>query len=316
MERNPPRTYPAARLPTPTQYVYSGMLITVSNAGSDHVPTFRFRGGGWVKQTHSVTFSRMTPGSLAANGGPGYVWAARKSTAADGLLKDIALSFGVQYLVIDVGDIANSNCWIFVNPPAGLTGIGDLTNNMTADAWDSPSSGGAGEDTGTSGGTAEGAGGWIWGQFGQTLCQPGLPPFPNSPSRRRRYAAVYNFLTNAVAPPPANPFVDMAVESLFTVSELGTPSFSSGPNADPFGRGDEQYEPVPGGSSIPPTRQPISTLRLSRRRIAVRMSEWTSWGPAAIAPTRAAPASRTNVLEFTAGNERQLQEQQLCLAPA
>ena len=217
-----------------TQYVYSGMLITVSNAVVTTSPPFAFEVEDGVKQTHSVTFEDDA-GSPVANGGPGYVWAARKSTAATWTVGATSRSFGVQYLVIDVGDIANSNCWIFVNPPAGLTGIGDLTNNMTADAWDQPSSGGAGIEgcPGTSGGTAEGAGGWIWGQFGQTLCQPGFTVSKFAQSTN--YAAVYNFLTNAVAPPPANPFVTWQ-SNYFTVAELGTPSFS-GPNADPFGKG-------------------------------------------------------------------------------
>jgi len=146
-----------------TKFVYSGMLITVSNAVNTAAPPFAFEVEDEVKQKESVSFE-YDAGSPVANGTGGYVWGVRKSTASPWAIGTQARSYGVQYMVIDVGDIANSNAWIFVNPIDGTT---NHLFAMTPDALDnSPTGAGEGYRR------REGPGGWIWGQFGDAICQP------------------------------------------------------------------------------------------------------------------------------------------------
>jgi hypothetical protein len=179
-------------------FMYAGMLVSVLDSVASSGPPFAFEVEDGVKQANPVSFE-FDAGSAVPSGG-GYVWGARKSTASTWTFGTTVRSYGTQYMVIDVGDIVNSNCWIFVNPPAGLNNIGDLTNNLSPDAWNPASAGGVGEDTG---GT-EGAGGWVWGQFGASTCQPGM--IVTKFAMSTNYTQVYNFLAGIVPPPPA-PFV-------------------------------------------------------------------------------------------------------------
>jgi len=191
-------------------------------------------------------------------------------------------------MVIDVGDLANSNCWIFVNPtdgnPAHLFA-------MTPDANDPPSSGGVGEDIGAN----EGAGGWIWGQFGSTTCQPGL--IVTKFAMSTNYTDVYNFLAGA-APPPADPFTTWK-SNYFSVAELGTPSFS-GANADPFGKGMSNTNQFLAGFN--PTNAAayvhITSISKTNSGTDIRVDYLGASGDSTYT---GGPASRTNVLEFTAG---------------
>jgi hypothetical protein len=271
-----------------TQYVYAGMLITVSNAVVTAAPPFAFEVEDEVKQKEPVSYEDDA-GSPVANGAGGYVWAARKSTGATWTIGTQARTYGVQYMVIDVGDIANSNCWIFVNPPDG--NVADLFA-MTPDAWDLPASGGAGEDAGG----GEGAGGWIWGQYGAAaVCQPGFTVSKFAMSTN--YADVYNFLAGA-APPPANPFATWQT-NYFTSGELANPAFS-GPNADPLGKGMSNTNQFLAGFN--PTNAAaylhITSVSKTNSSTDIRVDYLGASGDSTYSPGF---ASRTNVLEFTAG---------------
>jgi hypothetical protein len=272
----------------PGGFVYAGMLVTVTSA-PPHVasPPFSFEVEDGVKQANPVSFE-FDAGSAMTSGG-GYVWAARKSTAATWTIgTGPARTLGVQYMVIDVGDIVNSNCWIFVNPTDGNP---SHLFAMTADAHDPPSSGGVGEDIGAT----EGAGGWIWGQFGAATCQPGL--IVTKFAMSTNYTDVYNFLAG-VAPPPADPFVTWQ-SNYFTLAELGNPSFS-GPGADPFGKGMSNTNQFLAGFNPTNSAAYLHIISISKTNsgVDIRVDYLGASGDNTYSPGF---TSRTNVLEFTAG---------------
>jgi hypothetical protein len=272
-----------------TQYVYAGMLITVSNAVPTTAPPFAFEVEDEVKQKESVTFEDDA-GSPVANGTGGYVWGIRKSTASTWVIGTQARTYGMQYLVIDVGDIINSNAWIFVNP---------VDNNsahlfaMTPDAFDNSPTGG-GEDFGG----GEGAGGWIWGQYGAaTVCQPGFTVSKFAMSTN--YADVYNFLAGATPPPTGDPFTTWQ-SNYFSMAELGTASFS-GPNADPFGKGMSNTNQFLAGFNPTNATAYLHIISITKTNSGtdIRVDYLGANGDSTYS---GGPASRTNVLEFSTGS--------------
>ena len=292
----PVKDFSTTTITDATQYVYAGMLITVSNAVSTADPPFAFEVEDEVKQQESVTFEYDAGSPVATNGAGGYVWAVRKSTGATWSIgTNNVRSYGVQYMVIDVGDIANSNAWIFVNPAAGYHNIGDLTNNMTADAYDPPSSGGGGEDAKN----GEGAGGWIWGQYGAaTVCQPGFTVSKFAMSTN--YTDVYTFLAGVAPPPSGDPFATWQT-NYFTSGELANPAFS-GPNADPLGKGMSNTNQFLAGFN--PTNAAayvhITAISKTNSGADIRVDYLGANGDSNDGLTPPL-ASRTNVLEFTVG---------------
>ncbi len=269
-----------------TKFVYAGMLITVSNAVVTTSPPFSFEVEDKVKQQEPVSFE-YDAGSPVSSGA-GYVWGVRKSTASPWAIgTNTVRTYGTQYMVIDVGDIINSNAWIFVNP---------TDNNsahlfaMTPDAFDNSPTGG-GEDFGG----GEGAGGWIWGQFGDAVCQAGFTVSKFAMSTN--YADVYNFLAGA-APPPANPFTTWQ-SNYFSMAELGTPSFS-GPNADPFGKGMSNTNQFLAGFNPTNAAAYLHIISITKTNSGtdIRVDYLGASGDSTYS---GGPASRTNVLEFSTG---------------
>ena len=269
-----------------TKYVYSGMLITVSNAVVTANPPFAFGVEDKVQQQEPITFGAGLGSPVAS--GSGYVWACRKNVIGPWAFGTTVRSFGTQYMLIDVSDVANSNTWFYVNPTDN--NVAHLTN-MTADVIDNNPAG-----AGANAGNGQGAGGFFWGQFGGSgTCQPGFTVTKLAVSTN--YADVYNFLAGA-APPPADPFTKWQT-NYFTLVELGTPSFS-GPGADPFGKGMSNTNQFLAGFN--PTNAAayvhITSISKTNSGVDIRVDYLGASGDTTYI---GGPASRTNVLEFTVG---------------
>jgi PKD repeat protein len=190
------------------KYVYAGMSITVSNAVSGSPPWSGTMEVGTAIDNPTYEHNAMAP---VASGG-GYVWYCRTATDTSWVPGSTVRNYGVQYQVIVAGDLSGTNTWIFVNPAASSTnyaaGQNDHINlyTMSADTHDGA---GDGEDA------QDGVGGWMWGQYGETVCQAAFTVSKLAVSTN--YASVYAWLN----PPPAC----SAPTAAFTT----TPTPASGP---------------------------------------------------------------------------------------
>ncbi len=112
------------------------------------------------------------------------------------------------------------------------------------------------------------------------------------------YSTVYNFLTATNSSPPADPFTTWQ-SNYFSLVELGSASFS-GPNADPFGKGMSNTNQFLAGFN--PTNATayvhITSITKTNSGTDVRVDYLGASGDSTYT---GGPASRTNVLEFTAG---------------
>jgi len=131
-DEEPAKSIAANAVTDTTQIAYLGMSVTVTSAPTGpntwdftFIP-FTTPGGGDVTHNKART-------SVAAAGGGQYRWYTHNNGFDSLVSGNINRSYGTQYKVFIVGDIANSNCWVFVDPPDNTT---NSLFAMTPDAHD------------------------------------------------------------------------------------------------------------------------------------------------------------------------------------
>lgn len=201
-----------------TQFAYLGMSITVTSAPATPA-TWDFTllptaPGGNVTHNESRT-------AVNDVGGGNYVWNNHVNGFDSFYHGTTPRAYGTKYNVIIVGDIVNSNSWVFVNPSSGDTN--DLFA-MAYDAHDGPDVAGT---TGWSGPGDNGVGGIDIDNFCRTDGdQAGFLIYKIALSTN--YTDVYNFLTQVTPPTasftasPTNGAAPLGVS--FTDTSTGTPT--------------------------------------------------------------------------------------------
>ena len=282
-DQEPAKNIAAAPVTNSTAFAYLGMSMTVTSAPSQPntwdftlLPTVP---GGNVTINEART-------SVSDAGGGKYKWWTHVNGYDALIPSTITRSYFTNYIVIIVGDIVNSNCWVFVNPPNATT---NSLFAMTPDTYDGPTV------PGWSGPGSVGVGSMDMDNY----CGNGQPGFLISKmALSTNYSTVYNFLTATNSSPPADPFTTWQ-SNYFTMAELGTPSFS-GPNADPYGKGMSNTNQFMAGFN--PTNAAaylhITAISKTNSGTDVRVDFLGASGDSTYS---GGPASRTNVLEFTAG---------------
>ena len=271
----------ASQVTNPASYAIYGMSVTFTNGSPD--PNYTF-----VIET---TFLGLANSGIEDIGGGQYVWTTElNSYQTTPTIGTVPYSYYTNYLVFIVADGVNSNAWVFVNP--GTNDFGTLMSETPA-VW---STGGncsycPGESPGFNSITA--------GQY--SSCPNSLQQgyMISKLAASTNYADVYNFLVRATnTPPPTDPFTTW--QDHYFTTELGTPSFS-GPNADPFGKGMSNTNQFLAGFN--PTNAAaylhITAISKTNSGTDVRVDYLGASGDSTYS---GGPASRTNVLEFTAGS--------------
>jgi hypothetical protein len=206
-----------------------------------------------------------------------------------------------------VTDFVESNAWVFVNPPSPSidpTALA-LVSDPNTNSFQAVYSNGEGADA-CSGGDCLGtsAQGWESITLGQysSDCTDGIQPgyFVTRVAASTNYADVYNWLNPGVVTPPTDPFTTWQ-DYYFTPTELANPSYS-GPDASPVGTGFSNTNQFLMGFN--PTNSAaylhiISIVKSNGNAIITYLGANgdTSYANGPVTGF----ASRTNVLDFTAG---------------
>jgi PKD repeat protein len=169
-----------------TQFAYLGMSMTVTSA-----PT--------TPNTWDFTLLPTVPGgnvtinearTAVNDNGSGYVWNTHVNGFDSFYHGTTTRAYYTNYIVIIVGDIVNSNCWVFVNPPSSNTS--DLFG-MTYDAHDGP------DVAGTTGWIGPGSVGVGSIDIDNYCANPQAGFLISKMALSTNYASVYNFLNPAPA---------------------------------------------------------------------------------------------------------------------
>ena len=199
------------------QFVYLGISMTVTSAYPNPATwdfaMVPFLFGGTVTSNKGRT-------SVNDVGGGHYAWNTHVNGFDAFIHGTTQRNYNQKYNVYIVGDVGNSNSWVFVDPPSADTNV---LFAMTPDAHDGPAvAGWGGPSTG-------GIGGIDIDHFCSANTQAGY--LITRIAMSTNYADVYNFLTNTNAAPPSDPFT-VWQNTYFTAGELADPTFS-GPDVDP-----------------------------------------------------------------------------------
>jgi len=289
-EQEPAKNIASSPVTNIGQFAYLGMSIVVTSAPA--LPnTWDFTLLPNVGTGNDVTHNEARTAVNNYTNVPGtYVWNTHVNGFDSFYHGTTPRTYGTKYNVIIVGDIVNSNCWVFVNPPNGTT---NSLFTMGYDAHDGLDVAGI---TSFSGPGNTGVGAIDIDNFCSGNDQPGMLIYRMAMSTN--YTAVYNWLVNTNSPPPSDPFTAWQ-NQYFTIAELGTPSFS-GPGADPFGKGMSNTNQFLAGFN--PTNASayvhITSVSNTNGGTDVRVDYLGASGDSSRTPPL---VSRTNVLEFTAG---------------
>ena len=283
-DQEPAKAIASTAVTDTTQFAYLGMSITVTSAPvNPNTWDFTFLP---VLPTTDVTHNEARTSSSDMGGGH-YKWNTHVNGFDSLVSGNVGRTYGTQYNVLIVGDIVNSNCWVFVNPTNSST---SSLFAMTPDAHDGP------DVPGWGGPGNIGVGGIDIDNFcSANNAQPGY--LITKMALSTNYADVYNFLT-AVVPPPGDPFATWQT-NYFTAGELAHPNFS-GPNADPFGKGMSNTNQFLAGFNPTNASAYVHITSINKTNSTdVRVDYLGASGNTSYA---GGPSSRTNVLEFTAGS--------------
>ncbi len=266
-------------------FVYLGLSMTVTSAYSTAatwdfaMEPFLF--GGTVANNKARS-------SVNDIGGGNYRWNTHVNGFDSLRPGTIPRAYGQHYFVYIVTDVGNSNCWVFVNPPDNNPT--DLFA-MTPDARDGPDLAGWG------GASSGGIGGLDIDHFCSSSTQAGM--LISKIAMSTNYTDVFNFLTATNTPPPAgDPFTTWQ-SNYFSMAELGNPAYS-GPNADPLGKGMSNTNQFLAGFNPTNAAAYLHIISITKTNTGtdVRVDYLGASGDTSYS---GGPASRTNVLEFTAG---------------
>ena len=274
------------------QFAYLGISITVTSAYPSPA-TWDFAmlprsDAASIVALGGVTINQARS-SVGDAGGGKYKWYTHVNGFNALVGGSSTYNYGDHHFVYIVNAIDNSNCWVLVDPPSNAAPPFNSSYIATHDGpdvagWAGPtpaSTFGVGAvdiDNFCSGGT----------QAGFLITKIAMST---------NYTAVYNFLTQTNAPPSSDPFTTWQT-NYFTLAELSDPNFS-GPNADPLGKGINNTNQFLAGFN--PTNSAayphvISIARTDGTNVTV-----TYLGASGDNSYTAGPASRTNVLEVSAG---------------
>lgn len=192
--QEPWKNFSATDITDATAYVYAGMLVTVTGAYPTSQPDYSFAIYNHVNQ-QGFADDRV---GLTDVGSGHYVWDCHISGIDSWVDGSTPRNYNQQYMVIIVGDVANSNTWVYVDPNLGdlsISTVAGLTNNLVPDVHDPPGAlpvGGQGADPT--------AGSFLIGNYCNGVPQSGLTISKLAISTN--YVAVYDFLTGAGGTPP------------------------------------------------------------------------------------------------------------------
>jgi hypothetical protein len=273
-----------------TQFAYLGMSMVVTSAPTNP-NTWDFTLLPGVPGAN-VTFNEART-AVNDNGSGHYVWNTHINGFDSFFHGTTPRSYNTQYNVIIVGDVVNSNSWVFVNPADGNT---SHLFAMAYDAHDGPDVSGI---TSYVGPGSFGIGSLDIDNFCSGNDQPGM--LISKMAFSTNYTAVYNWLVNTNSPPPTDPFVTWQ-NQYFTSGELSNSAFS-GPGADPFGKGMSNTNQFLAGFNPTNPAAYLHIISIAKTNAGSDVSVTYLGASGDSSRTQPGPLlSRTNVLEFTTGS--------------
>ena len=292
MDEEPAKNIAGSVVTDATAFAYLGISITVTSApAAPNTWDFTLLPTGPADSpTANVTYNDART-AVNDNGSGHYVWNTKVNGGDSFYHGTTPRTYFTNYIVIIAEDSVNSNAWVFVNP----------TNNSTASlfamAWDAHDGPDVAGLTGYQGpDQPTGFGSVDIDNYCSENAQPGF--LISRMALSTNYTAVYNFLVATNSPPPADPFTTWQ-SNYFSMAELGNPSFS-GPGADPLGKGMSNTNQFLAGFN--PTNAAayvhITSISKTNSGTDIRVDYLGASGDSTYSPGL---ASRTNVLEFTAG---------------
>ncbi len=269
--------------PTTNNLIFVGMVITVTNAQSVDV-TSPARALCWFNQLNAGNYavdyvSMRDTGTNTST----FVFALRGADGAGAPWQfgTTPLNYGTAYRVIQMIDPRtqaggnSSNVWLWVNPSSPTLNLGTTYMTFTNHLVFSPDAGVASFS--------------IQNSFSATSFTPGL--MIKQICISTNYTEVYNDITSVA---PSDPFTTWQAQ-YFTGSPL-----SSAPGADPLGKGMSNTNQFLAGFN--PTNAAayvhITSISKTNGGTDIRVDYLGASGNSSTTPPM---ASRTNVLEFTAG---------------
>ncbi|HXI84068.1 MAG TPA: hypothetical protein VNL17_08265 [Verrucomicrobiae bacterium] len=262
---------------TTNHTIFAGMVLSVSNAPAT-APSFFAALNVTTNGTTGSNFANYRFSAIATNSG--FAFAARVTGQAQDPFTygTNTLTYGTTYQVVIQTDIAGSNMTVYVNPTSGI--LGAQTPYMVHVI-------GAGAAPPLS------VGDIVISQFGNgtTALQAGISISKVCVSTN--YADVYN--GTAIGGGPTDPFTAWQAQ-YFTGSPL-----SSAPGADPLGKGISNTNQFLAGFNPTNASAYVHITAVSKVNAGtdIRVDYLGASGNSSTTPPM---ASRTNVLEFTAGS--------------